>query len=539
MKNIKPLFLPALYQESAAQGRMVLRDGSTATVRVAQMADSPAVVEFYRTMSPESRRRRFFSESKPGLDMIESLCDSSDPRKLMTLLVSRVTDGADRIIATGSYIAHNETTAEFAVAVDDAFQGKGIGALILERLSVLAVNNGFVHFLAITNPNNQAMLETFRNSGFDLREQFKDGLVQIDLSVMPREQSVAISEMRDRISTAASIRPFFKPNAVAVVGASREPGSIGYRLMEQLISHRFRGPVYPIHPDGGVIFSIRALASVREIPEPVDLAFLVVPKEQVLGVVDDCAARGVKAVVVLSSGFAEAGEEGRALQRQLVEKIRGYGMRLVGPNCLGLINTEPAVQLGGSFSPTYPKHGSVAMSSQSGALGIAVLELATKLNLGPVPFYQRGQQGGRDRQRPAAILGGRSAYQRDPALPGVLREPAPLRPPGPPGQPDQAHRVREIGPHQRGHPRRQLADRGPGRQRRGHGGALSADRRDPRGDAGGDVRPRGHPGPPAPAARQARGHRDQRGRARASCVPTPARRAAWRFRRMTERTRAS
>jgi acetyl coenzyme A synthetase (ADP forming)-like protein len=392
MKNIKPLFLPALYQESAAQGRMVLRDGSTATVRVAQMADSPAVVEFYRTMSPESRRRRFFSESKPGLDMIESLCDSSDPRKLMTLVVSRVTDGADRIIATGSYIAHNETTAEFAVAVDDAFQGKGIGALILERLSVLAVNNGFVHFLAITNPNNQAMLETFRNSGFDLREQFKDGLVQIDLSVMPREQSVAISEMRDRISTAASIRPFFKPNAVAVVGASREPGSIGYRLMEQLISHRFRGPVYPIHPDGGVIFSIRALASVREIPEPVDLAFLVVPKEQVLGVVDDCAARGVKAVVVLSSGFAEAGEEGRALQRQLVEKIRGYGMRLVGPNCLGLINTEPAVQLGGSFSPTYPKHGSVAMSSQSGALGIAVLELATKLNLGLSHFISVGNK---------------------------------------------------------------------------------------------------------------------------------------------------
>lgn len=392
MKNIKPLFLPALYQESAAQGRVILRDGSTATVRLAQASDAPAMAAFFQALSPESRRRRFFSESKPGMDMIESLCDSSDPRKSMTLLVSRVSDGADRIIATGSYIAHNETSAEYAVAVDDAFQGKGMGALLLERLSVLAVNNGFVHFLAITNPNNQAMLETFRTSGFEIKEQYKDGMVQVDLSVMPREKSVAISEMRDRLSTAASIRPFFKPNAVAVVGASREAGSIGYRIMEQLVSNHFNGPVYPINPKGGVIFSIRAYTSVREIPEQVDLAIIVVPKKAVLGVVDDCAARGVKAVVVISAGFAETEGDGRELQRQLVEKVRGYGMRMVGPNCLGLINTEPAVQLGGSFSPTYPRHGSIAMSSQSGALGIAVLELATKLNLGLSNFVSVGNK---------------------------------------------------------------------------------------------------------------------------------------------------
>lgn len=392
MKNIKPLFLPALYQESAAQGRVILRDGSTATVRLAQSADAPAIAAFFLALSPESRRRRFFSESKPGMDMIESLSDSSDPRKSLTLLVSRVSDGADRIIATGSYIAHNETSAEYAVAVDDAFQGKGIGALLLERLSVLAVNNGFVHFLAITNPNNQAMLETFRTSGFEVKEQYRDGMVLVDLSVMPREKSVAISEMRDRLSTAASIRPFFKPNAVAVVGASDEVGSIGYRIMEQLVAQRFNGPVYPVNPKGGVILSVRAYASVREIPEQVDLAIIVVPKAAVPGVVDDCAARGVRAVVVISAGFAETDGDGRELQRQLVEKVRGYGMRMLGPNCLGLINTEPAVQLGASFSPTYPKHGSIAMSSQSGALGIAILELATKLNLGLSNFVSMGNK---------------------------------------------------------------------------------------------------------------------------------------------------
>jgi acetyl coenzyme A synthetase (ADP forming)-like protein len=392
MKNIKPLFLPALYQESAAHGRVILRDGSSASVRVAQAADADVLADFFKNLSPESRRRRFFSESKPGMDLIDSLCASTEPRRQMTLLVSRVSDGKERIIATGSYIAHNQDTAEFAVAVDDAFQGKGLGGLILERLSVLAVSHGFIHFMAITNPNNQAMLEVFRTSGFELTEHFKDGVVQIDLSVIPREASVARSEMRDRIATAASIRPFFKPNGVAVVGASREPGSIGHRIMEQLVTHRFNGPLYPINPQGGVICSIRAYTSVREIPEQVDLAIIVVPKKFVLSVVDDCAARGVKAVVVISSGFAETEGDGKELQRQLVEKVRGYGMRMVGPNCLGLINANPEVQLAASFAPTFPKAGRMALSSQSGALGIAILELATKLNLGLSSFVSMGNK---------------------------------------------------------------------------------------------------------------------------------------------------
>jgi acetyl coenzyme A synthetase (ADP forming)-like protein len=392
MKTFKPLFLPALYQDSATQGRIILRDGSTAAVRISQPEDAEALAGFFKQLSPESRRRRFFSESKPGMDMISALCDSSNPRKQVTALVSRIADGAQRIIATGSYIAHDKDTAEFAVAVDDTFQGKGIGGLLLERLAVIAAANGFVHFLAITSPNNQAMLDTFRSSGFEMKEQLKDGLVQINIAVTPRAESVEQSEMRDRVFTTASIRPFFKPNAVAVVGASREPGSIGYRIMQQLTTQQFNGPVYPVNPKATVICSIRAYKSVRDIPEPVDLAIIVVPKKFVLGVIDDCAARGVKAVVVISAGFAETDGDGKALQAELVEKVRGYGMRMVGPNCLGLINTDPEVRLGASFSPTYPNHGSIAMSSQSGALGIAILELATKLNLGLSCFVSVGNK---------------------------------------------------------------------------------------------------------------------------------------------------
>ncbi len=392
MKTIKPLFLPALYQESAAHGRVLLRDGSSASVRVAESTDAPALAEFYRNLSSESRRRRFFSERKPGMDILDSLCDATKPHQQMTLLVSRFSEGRDRIIATGSYIAHNQDTAEFAVAVDDAFQGKGLGGLILERLSVLAIRHGFVHFLAITNPTNQAMLEVFRTSGFALKERFKDGVVEIDLSVTPREESVARSEMRDRLATAASLRPFFKPNAVAVVGASRTPGQMGHRILDHVLANPFKGAVYAVNPAGGTICSRPTYPSLRALPEPVDLAILVVPKEAVLAVVDDAAAGGVKAVVVVSSGFAESDEAGRARQYELVEKIRGYGMRLLGPNCLGLINTDPAVQLDATFAPTYPPTGTIALSSQSGALGLAILELATKLNLGLSNFVSMGNK---------------------------------------------------------------------------------------------------------------------------------------------------
>lgn len=392
MKTFQPLYLPALYQDSATQGRIILRDGSTATIRISQPADADALAQFFKQLSAESRRQRFFSESKPGMDMLASLSDSSNLRKQATMLVSRVADGKPRIIATGSYIAHDEETAEFAVAVDDTFHGKGIGALLLERLAVIAVGNGFVNFLALTSPNNQAMLETFRSSGFKMEEVVKNDLIQVNIAVTPREKSVERSVMRDRLFTTASIRPFFKPHSVAVVGASREPGSIGYRIMQQLVGQQFNGPVYPVNPKAGVICSIRAYKSVRELPEPVDLAIIVVPKKFVLSVIDDCAARGVKAVVVISAGFAETDDEGKALQAELVEKVRGYGMRMVGPNCLGIINTDPDVRLGASFSPTYPNHGTIAMSSQSGALGIAILELATKLNLGLSNFVSVGNK---------------------------------------------------------------------------------------------------------------------------------------------------
>ena len=198
--------------------------------------------------------------------------------------------------------------------------------------------------------------------------------------------------MQDRAAATASLRPFFRPRSVAVVGASRDPLSIGYRLLDALVANRFQGPVYPVNPKTPVIGGIRAYPTVRDLPEPVDLAVIAVPRESVPAVVDDCAARGVRAIVVITAGFAEVGGEGPALQRQLADKVRGYGMRMVGPNCMGLLNTDPDIRLNATFTPVVPPRGRVALSSQSGALGLAILEWARRTRLGFSTFVSVGNK---------------------------------------------------------------------------------------------------------------------------------------------------
>ena len=382
----------APYQDAPGQGRLILRDGTTATIRVSRPEDRTAVHDFYRRLSPESRRMRFFSENKPAAEMLDPMCESGDPDRQLTLLVFRHAGGSERIVAMASYIAHKPGTAEFAVAVDDAFQGRGMGGLLLERLTVLAAARGFNRFVAVVDPSNRSMLDTFRNSGFALKEKSDGDCIEFDISVEPRAESVARAELRDRMFTKASIRPFFNPQSVAVVGASRDPGSIGHRIMEALVLGGFTGPVYPVNPSAQVVCSLKAYPRVSAIPEPVDLAIVAVPKEGVLSVVDDCAVRGVRALIVISTGFAEAGAAGAQLQQELVDKVRGYGMRLVGPNCLGVVNTHPDIRLNASFSPTYPPHGRIALSSQSGALGLAILNLARQRDLGLSMFISMGNK---------------------------------------------------------------------------------------------------------------------------------------------------
>ena len=429
---VRARYVPTPYQEAPDAGRIILRDGTTAQLRVAQLTDQAALWSFFNSLSRESRQRRFFSAAVPRQELIASLCDCTNPRSTLTLLVTRLRDGKPQIIATGSYLSRETPhptlspegkaaphptlspegrgraggTAEIAFAVDDQFQGKGLGTILLERLALLAVRNGLTRFWAVTHYDNQEMRDVFRQSGFRVEERLEGGDVEVDLSVVPSEQSTQRLDMRDRVATVASLRPFFWPKAVALVGASREPSSIGSRILEALVSNRFQGPVYPVNPKATVVGCIRAYPSVRDLPDAVDLAIIAVPRDAVPAVVDDCAVRGVRALVVITAGYSETsspdpsssppgGEgtmDGKEMQSRLVEKVRGYGMRLIGPNCMGLLNTDPTVRLNASFSPVFPPSGRVAMSSQSGALGLAILAAAQRFQLGLSTFVSVGNK---------------------------------------------------------------------------------------------------------------------------------------------------
>ncbi len=370
--------------------RIVLRDGSVASVRPADRNDRDAMRQFFHDLSPESRRRRFFSAGEPPESLIDRLCDSADPSKALTLVAYRHVSGDVRLIAVGSYIALTHAVAEVAFAVDDRFQGKGLASALLERLAVLAAVAGFRRFQATTLADNTAMLEVFRDSGFEIRSKSTSGCIDVQLSLAPSLESVTSAEERNRLATAASLRPMLDPHAVAVIGVSRDKSGIGRRVLDALHAGGFDGPIYAVNAKASEIDGERCYPSMKEVPDGVDLAVIAVPREGVLTVVDDCAAAGVKSIVVITAGFAEADEDGRALQQQLVESVRGYGMRMVGPNCMGLLNANAG--LNATFSTVVPPKGRVAFSSQSGALGVTILQLATERRLGVSSFVSVGNK---------------------------------------------------------------------------------------------------------------------------------------------------
>ncbi|MEX0880786.1 MAG: acetate--CoA ligase family protein [Thermoanaerobaculia bacterium] len=236
------------------------------------------------------------------------------------------------------------------------------------------------------------MLDVFVHSGFEVTQRVESGVVRVVCSLLPTAPSEEKAGERHRQAAAASIKPFFEPRGVAVVGAGRQRGKIGAEIFHNLTAARFEGQVAPVNPKASSIDSVKCYPRVTDIPHDVDLAVIAVPAEEVGDVVDDCVAKGVKGIVVISAGFGEAGPEGRARELALLEKIRSARIRLIGPNCMGLVNTDPNVRLNATFAPVYPPEGRVAMLSQSGALGLAILDYASRLNLGISTFVSVGNK---------------------------------------------------------------------------------------------------------------------------------------------------
>ena len=380
--------LPARVDDS----RVVLRDGTVATLRVTQPSDHDALRRFFHELSPESRARRFFTLSDPAERLIDTFCDSVNPARQATVVALRHVDGALRPVAVGSYLGLRDGVAEAAFAVGDAFQGKGLGTILLERLAAMAAANGFRGFDATVLPDNHTMLEVFRDSGFEIRSKSDRDNVTVRLSLSPTRESAAAAERRQALATATSMRPLLAPAAVAVIGASRDPASVGRRALDAIVGGGFTGPVYPVNPHVSEIAGLRCYATVADAPRGIDLAVVAVPAPLVLGVAEQCAAAGVKSLIVITAGFAEVGTAGAALQRQLVDLVRGHGLRMVGPNCMGLLNTAAGVALNASFSPIVPPAGRIAFSSQSGALGMAILRLAIDRGVGLSAFVSVGNK---------------------------------------------------------------------------------------------------------------------------------------------------
>lgn len=367
----------------------VVRDGSTVSLRPTTEADVPAVMSFFESLSADSLYNRFLG--RPALTPARVHDLVAPPASRAFALVA---ESQGRIVGFASFHSDDDrsTRAEVAFAVADALQGHGIGTRLLERLAATARERGIDTFEADVLGVNRRMLEVFRDCGYGVTSQISNGVCHVTLSLSPTETFRNRSAARSQAAATASMQPFFEPRHVAVVGASRERGKIGAEILHNLIASGFTGTVVAVHPTASTIDGVRAYRRVTDIPESIDLAIVVVPAPSVLAAVDDCIARKVRAICVISAGFGECGEEGRALEASLVNRIRDAGCRLIGPNCMGLLNTDPQVRLNATFSPVFPPHGRVAMSTQSGALGLAILDYTRKLNIGISSFVSVGNK---------------------------------------------------------------------------------------------------------------------------------------------------
>jgi acetyl coenzyme A synthetase (ADP forming)-like protein len=312
----------------------------------------------------------------------------------VALVATLIERGEEHIIGVARYarVPGSGQPADVAFAVADEHQGRGIGTILLNHLLGVARSQGITEFQADVLGENNRMLEVFSSSGLVVTRSLADGVVHLSFPVEETERSRTLALERGMRASAESIRTLVNPRSVAVVGASRQPDTIGAALVQNLQQARFAGPIFAVNPKGGNIFGLAAHPTITAIGQPVDLAIVAVPAGAVESVVRECAAAGVRSVVVISAGFAEISAEGRAAQQRIVEIVRGAGMRMVGPNCMGILNTDPGVSLNGTFAPHWPPVGNVGMLTQSGALGLAILDYARQLNVGLSTFVSVGNK---------------------------------------------------------------------------------------------------------------------------------------------------
>ncbi|WP_250399323.1 bifunctional acetate--CoA ligase family protein/GNAT family N-acetyltransferase [Streptomyces cellostaticus] len=361
---------------------VVLRDGGTARVRPITVDDAGRLVSFYEQVSDESKYYRFFAPY-PRLSAKDvhrfTHHDFVDRVGLAATVGGEfiATVRYDRIGANGMPASAPADEAEVAFLVQDAHQGRGVASALLEHIAAVARERGIRRFAAEVLPANTKMIKVFTDAGYTQKRSFEDGVVRLEFDLEPTDRSVAVRHAREQRAEARSVRRLLAPGSVAVIGVGRAAGGVGRGVLGNIREAGYQGRLHAVNKaftaDLEEIDGVPAHRSVRDIEGPVDLAVVTVPAEHVPDVVAECGEHGVQGLVVLSAGYAESGPEGRERQRALVRQARAYGMRIIGPNAFGIINTAPGVRLNASLAPEMPRAGRIGLFAQSGAIGIALL----------------------------------------------------------------------------------------------------------------------------------------------------------------------
>ncbi|MEU9670058.1 GNAT family N-acetyltransferase [Streptomyces bobili] len=361
---------------------VVLRDGGTARIRPITVDDAERLVSFYEQVSDESKYYRFFAPY-PRLsakdvhrfthhDFVDrvGLAATVGGEFIATVRYDRI--GADGMAATAP-----ADEAEVAFLVQDAHQGRGVASALLEHIAAVARERDIRRFAAEVLPANNKMIKVFTDAGYTQKRSFEDGVVRLEFDLEPTERSLAVQRAREQRAEAHSVRRLLVPGSVAVIGTGRTPGGVGRSVLGNLREAGFTGDLYAVNKafpeDLKELDGVPAHRSVRDIDGHVDLAVVAVPADHVPEVVTECGEHGVQGLVVLAAGYAESGPDGRERQRELVRHARAYGMRIIGPNAFGIINTSPQVRLNASLAPQMPRPGRIGLFAQSGAIGVALL----------------------------------------------------------------------------------------------------------------------------------------------------------------------
>ncbi|MGX5656989.1 bifunctional acetate--CoA ligase family protein/GNAT family N-acetyltransferase [Geodermatophilus nigrescens] len=368
---------------------IIAADGGTVHLRPICPEDAEGLTGLMDRSSDQTRYYRFFGPMKrlSEKDLHRFTHVDHVDRVAFVLLLG------DALVGVGRYDRYPGTTeAEVAFLIEDAHQGRGLGSVLLEHLAAAARERGITTFVAEVLAQNSRMVRVFLDAGYQPRRSYEDGVVHLTFPIAPTETSLAVAYEREQRSESRSIARLLTPRSVAVVGASNDEAKIGNLVLRNLLDYRFDGPVYPVNPNARHVRGVPSYASIEAIPGDVDLAVVAVPADEVAGVVEACRRKRVRGLVVISGGFGETGPEGRAAERALVAAARASGMRVVGPNCLGIVNTDPAIRLDASLAPQVPGRGRVGFFAQSGALGVALLERARSRNIGLSSFISAGNR---------------------------------------------------------------------------------------------------------------------------------------------------